>query len=460
MIINPNDYTQLIQIMIAVLFGVNILAFLSKKQSLQLWSNLIILCAISLALYGMFSGNIVQKGFFNINQFSELLALLLTVSMALINILSYGEKSSYRAFAMFASFSLLGMYSIAFAGNFILVLIGLELMVMPTLFAILVSKSRSLEAAVKLFIISALSISILSFGIALFYGSTNTISFVWAPTSKVIEIALVFIVAALGFEASLFPFNLWVPDTYQASPTYITAMLGGVNKKVGFIALMEIMLLVFVQYQNPFAIALSAIAVLTMFYGNIVALAQKNVKRLMAYSAISQSGYILIGIAVGTQYGITASIFQIIAHSFIFIGIMAVVMYMEQKGRHTVNDYLGLFNDNKFAAVSLTIFFLALIGIPFTSGFVGKFLLFSSAVYGNLVLLAIIGVINSIISVYYYLKVIMPMFANKEKPLHFTMSKNIFAVILICLLVTLVFGIYPNPIINAASAAASALIGV
>lgn len=460
MIINPNDYTQLIQIFIAVLFSVNILAFLSKKQSLQLWSNILALCAISVILYFMFSSNVVQKGIFNINQFSELLALLLTISMLLINILAYGEKNAYRSFAMFASFSLLGMYAIAFAGNFILILLGLELMVMPTLFAILVSKSRSLEAAVKLFIISALSISILAFGIVLLYGSTNTVSFVLAPSSKIVEIALIFIVAALGFEASLFPFNLWVPDAYQTSPTYITAMLGGVNKKVGFIALMEIMLLVFVQYQNSFTLALSAIAVLTMFYGNIVALAQKNVKRLMAYSAISQSGYILIGIAVGSQYGITATIFQIIAHSFIFIGIMAIVAYMELKNRNTIDDYLGLSSDNKFAAIALTIFFLALIGIPFTSGFMGKFLLFSSAVYGNLIMLAIIGIINSVISVYYYLKVIMPMFANKERKTHFTMGKNIFIVILVCLLITLILGIYPSPIINAASAAALALVGV
>ena len=459
MLTNPNDYVQMLQLLIAALLGVNILTFAVKRTEIQFASNILMLVAISLIFYNMFSSGIVQlQGYISVSPFSELLAMLLTVSMLLINLLSYGAEKEYHMFGMFSTFALIGMYMVAFAGNFIMVLLGLELMIMPTVFAILSSKTRSTEAAVKLFVISALSISILTFGVVLFYGGTNTISFIQAPTSKVVEIALVFIIASLGFEASISPFNLWVPDTYELSPTYLTGMLGAVNKKVGFIALMEIMLLAFMQYEGTFSMVLAVLSIITMLYGNLVALSQNNVKRLMAYSAISQSGYILIGIAVATQYSISATIFQIIAHSFMFIGVLAIIAYMEQRNRHTINDYLGLFRDNKLAAIAMTVFFLGFIGTPFTTGFIGKFMLFSSAIYGNLLALALVGIISSIISVYYYLKVIMAIFANKEKPSYFKMNANIVAVVVICLAFTLILGIYPAPLISAASSASIALI--
>ncbi len=458
MLINPNDYVQLLQITIILLMGINIFAFVIKRNQSQFLANIIMLAAISIVLFNMFSSGVVQsQDYLYVDKFSELLALLVTVTMLLINILSYGAKESYRLFAIFSSFALMGMYFVAFAASFIMILLGLELMIMPTIFAILSSRAKSTEAAVKLFIISALSISLLTFGIALFYGGTNSVSFIQAPTSKVVEIALMFIIASLGFEASLSPFNLWVPDTYELSPTYLTGMLGGINKKVGFIALMEVVLLAFVQYEGTFSIILSIIAIITMFYGNIVALSQNNVKRLIAYSAISQSGYILIGIAVASQYGISASIFQIIAHSFMFIGAISIVAFMEQRNRIVISDYIGLFNDNKFAAASLSIFFLGFIGTPFTIGFIGKFMLFSSAIYGNLLVLALIGIVNSIISVYYYLKVIMSMFTNKERRSYFKMNTNIAIVVAICLIVTIALGIYPQPLISATGAAASAL---
>ncbi len=459
MLINPNDYAQLLQIAITLLIFLNVLAFIAKKKSVHLTINVILLIALSSLLYLMFASSVVQQSsYFNINQFSELLALLLTSAMILVNLLAYNDDS-YNAFGMFSAFALVGMYAVAFAGNLVMILVGVEFMMIPTVFAILVSKAKSLEAAVKLFVLAALSIAILTFGIALFYGGTNTISFVQAPLSKIVEIGLIFLLAGLGFEASLFPFNLWVPDTYELSPTYVTAMLGGINKKVGFIALIEITLLAFSQYESQSSLILAVIAILTMFYGNITALAQSNVKRMMAYSAISQSGYILIGIVFGTQYGISASIFQIFAHSFMFIGAMAVILYMENKNRNNINEYTGLYTDNKLAAVALTVFFISMIGVPFTAGFIGKFLLFSSAVYAGVVALALIGIVNSIISVYYYLKVIMAMFANKENKSYTKMSKSIAAVIIICLAFTLVVGIFPNALISATNAAAAALLG-
>jgi len=198
-------------------------------------------------------------------------------------------------------------------------------------------------------------------------------------------------------------------------------------------------------------------AVLTMFYGNIGALMQKNLKRLFAYSSISQAGYILIGVATYAPDGIGAAFFQIIAHSFIFIGILAIIAWMESRNKSTVNDLVGLARENRLAAFALTLFMLALIGMPFTTGFVGKLLIFLSAVNAGLLWLAAIGILNSIISIYYYARPIMAIYSRDGHRKRVGMPAYAAMVVALCLLITVVFGVYPQPIISLVTAAASHL---
>ena len=306
---------------------------------------------------------------------------------------------------------------------------------------------------------ASIAIAFLSFAIVLVYGSANSLSLRNQQTGGLMYFALALFVASLGFEASIFPFNVLLPDVYQGSAGYATAMLGGLNKKVGLAALMQVLILIFIAFHLAFTIV-AVLAVLTMFYGNLVALVQNNLKRLFAYSSISQAGYILIGIAVATQSGIGASIFQIFAHAFLFIGAMGIVAWLESKDRNEINDVIGLYKENRFAAAALTIFMLAFVGLPFTTGFIGKFLIFLSAVNTGLVWLALFGIINSVISIFYYAKVMTAMYTAKLGSYHTKIDNYTLAVVTVCLAVTLVFGSYPQPMLQAVNGAAAHLFNV
>ena len=247
-----------------------------------------------------------------------------------------------------------------------------------------------------------------------------------------------------------------MPDVYTGAPAYLTGMLGGVSKKLGFAVLMQVLILVFISDKQLFLVV-AVLSMLTMFYGNIVALIQKNTKRMLAYSSISQAGYILIGVAVADQSGIAASLFQIFAHMFLFIGIMAIIAMLEKSNRNEIDDIIGLNNENRYAAFALALFMLSLIGLPFTTGFIGKLLLFLSAINGGLAWLAIIGIINTAISVFYYSKVIIAMYTEREGGRPIYMNKSIAITVLVCVVVTIAFGIYPQPMISLVNGASAYL---
>ncbi|MGC8587175.1 MAG: NADH-quinone oxidoreductase subunit N [Candidatus Micrarchaeia archaeon] len=439
---------------IALLFG-SLLARLVGKRKPQLYYNLALLAVISYLLLAMLMAG-VDGTFFgsaSLNSFSELFMFAFTVAMLLVNLLAY-DAGSYPDFAILGNFALMGMYLIAVANSMVTILIGLELMTLPTVFIILFDRRRT-EAAAKLFVMSAVSTAFFAFGLALMLSGGGVALSVY-PKAEIMLFAAAIFVAAIGFESSIFPFNLWVPDVYEGASTHATAMLGGVNKKAGFAALMQILILVFISYHSLFLLV-ALLSILTMFFGNIVALAQRNVKRMMAYSSISQAGYILIGIAAATQYGTSASIFQIFAHMFAFIGIMAVVMLMEAKNRVEINDFIGLGSENPIAAFSLSIFLLSLLGMPFTMGFVGKFMLFSSAVYAKLWWLALLGIINTAISLYYYSRLIIAVYTGKAGTRRIRIGLPVAVVIIICLAVVLGLGIYPQPLVSLAQNAAAYL---
>ncbi len=271
-----------------------------------------------------------------------------------------------------------------------------------------------------------------------------------------VAFAAILFIAALGMDSSIFPFNVLIPDVYEGASAYATSMLGGINKKMGFAALIQIMILVFITDSQAFLL-IAILSVLTMFYGNITAILQKNVKRMLAYSSISQAGYILIGIAVSTPSGIAASLFQIFSHMFLFIGVLAIIAWLESRNRTKIDDYIGLHEDNKFAALALSIMLFSMIGLPFTTGFVGKFLIFLSAVNANMVWLAVIGIINSVISVFYYAKIIIASYTSKAVPKKAGMDTQTKTVIAVCLIITVIFGILPQPVISIASSAGTFL---
>ncbi|MGI0141688.1 MAG: NADH-quinone oxidoreductase subunit N [Candidatus Micrarchaeales archaeon] len=444
----------------AVLVLSNLVCIIGKKIKLQFALTALILllmgAMITILIFSNASYTVVNL--IKIDAFSLYFALIFTVGMLLVNILGYAKDIHYSNFALLSSFALMGMYLVAFANSTVAIFIGLELVSIPTIFAVLLSRKIAIEASVKLFILASVAVALFSFGMVLVYGATGSIVLQNVTAiSGLIVVALAIMIAALGFEAALFPFNLWVPDVYQGATTYVTAMIGGINKKVGFLALIEILFFLFAADKQLFVEILYALAVITILYGNLAALAQKNVKRMLAYSSIAQAGYIAIGIAAATSYSISASLFQIFAHMLMFIGAMAVVLFMESKNRNEIGDYIGLHKESSITAFCFAILLLGLVGTPLTMGFIGKFLIFSSAVYNGMLPLAIIGIIGSIISVYYFFKIISAMYTNKIGAEHIRVKGNLKFVFVICTLLVLLFGVYPN-IVMALANAASALV--
>ncbi len=438
--------------------------FVKRKKAWFAASALILaaIAAVSLTLFALHA-SLTLLQVFRFYPFSELVVALFASMLLAVDVLAYEYSSDFITFSAFFGFSIAGMLLVAMSNSLITIFIGLELMGVPTIFMILTHGRTHTEAAIKLFVLSALAIAVLAFAIALIMPYDPSLSITGLSTSSlvggssVILLSMVLFAVAFSTEAAVFPFNMWVPDVYEGAPGHITAMLAGINKKVAFVAMIEVFFAMFLYSGYNFQPIFALLAIATMFFGNLVALVQQNVKRMMAYSSISQAGYILVGIAASTEFGLTASIFYIVAHSIMIIGAFSVIVWLAGKNLRTVNEYSGLWSKNPIAAFALTIFMLSMIGVPPLIGFIGKFLLFSSAVSANLLYLAFLGIINSVISVYYYGRVMLSMYSDRRPTRRIRMAGAVAAVVIILLVATIAIGIFPGPLMHASALAANSV---
>ncbi len=407
----PIGMSTIFLVLIAFMVLFSLFTMLLRKRRVYKIVEISVVTLIAItAFYMLLSGyNSNFLYLFQANAFSELLFGALSIGILLILLISFDSEPQSET-VMFVSFVMLGLFMVSFAYSLIAIIVGLEFVMLATVFMILSYGKKYLEPALKLFVLGAISTGIFVVALALllpYNGSLALTAMSAAGAGKFIAgLALVLFVAALSIESAAFPFNLWVPDVYDGAPGNITALMAGINKKVAFIAILEIFLVVFASYgmygnSQLVSQAFFLISILTMFFGNLIALVQKNIKRLFAYSSISQAGYIFIGISAATHLGIEASIFYIISHMFMIIGAFAVVFWLESKNIKNIDEYAGLKDRSAFAAISLTILMLSMAGIPPLVGFAGKFVLFSSAVYANDIILALIGIANSFLSIYY-----------------------------------------------------------
>jgi len=461
------DVLALIIIASAGLFAlIGIISAIAKSRLFGLFAGLLLLAIIAISSTAIFESGASYSmlGIIHFYPFSMLFVALFSVLLMLIEILSYnsGNFSGMQLLMGFAFFALLVVpSSLSIIGIFI----GLELFSVMVTFMIIISGKQHIEAAVKFFVLSAASIALFSVALALMlpYNSGLSLASAQAPSmligNSLLILALVFFIAAMSFDTAMFPFNLWVPDVYEGASANVSALIAGIGKKLAFVVLIEILFIFFASSKSVFAPLLAVLSILTMFYGNFAAMAQKRMRRLFAYSSISQAGYIMIGIAVATQYGIEASIVQIIAHAFMIIGAFAIIMWLESVGIRSIDEYSGLGARSRFASISLTLIMLSMAGIPPLLGFDGKFLLFSSAISANMLYLALLGILNSFISIYYYGKVISVMFTQKGSK-HIELNMSVAIVVIAVLAVIIILGIYPQPLISAASLASSSLLGI
>ncbi len=438
-----------------------------------------LLAALGLALslgFALAQIGMTGTGFNNmvvIDGFSTFVDALLLVSGLFSIALAYGylkrmgiERGEYYTLLLF---SIAGMLLMAQASDLIIVFLALEMLSIP-LYALAAfdrPKVNSEEAGLKYFLLGAFATGFIVYGIALVFGATGTtsLSAIVSAASKgttnilLLTIGSALILVALGFKIAAVPFHMWTPDVYQGAPSSVTAFMAAGAKIAGFAALLRVFALAFPSIASDLTPILAVISALTMIVGNLIAVAQTNIKRLLAYSSIAHAGYILMAFVPYGQpkvvpVSIAAGLFYLVSYALTNFGAWAVVIALEKtegKGLE-ISDYAGLGRKYPALAAAMTVFMLSLTGIPPTLGFVGKFYLFRAVINGQFYLLAVIGVLTTLISAYYYLRVVVTMYMREGDP-ETTSEAWLNITWVVSAVLTVVVSLVPAPLFDWASQA-------
>ena len=354
---------------------------------------------------------------------------------------------------MLMLFSITGMMLMGMANDLILIFLALELLSIPLyiMAGLAWPRTDSEESAMKYFLLGAFSSSIFVFGIALIYGATGTTALpevldaIGEPNGLVLA-GIAFLLVGFSFKIAAVPFHMWTPDVYEGAPTSVTAFMSVGAKVGGFAALLRILLGALPNLGDVWVPAIAILSALTLIVGNVTAIMQQNIKRMLGYSSIAHAGFILIAVAAsaGSPNGISAALFYMFAYLFTNLGAFAIVIAMERQqgqGVH-LDDYRGLAKRHPWMALAMAFFMLSLTGIPLTGGFAAKFYVLRTAVEADLVWLALIGVATSVVSAFYYLRVVylMYMFDGEAELIK---KPALVTAVWITAIVTLFLGILP-----------------
>jgi NADH-quinone oxidoreductase subunit N len=383
-------------------------------------------------------------------------ALSIAISLKYLDI----ERENHGEYYALILFATMGMMFMAGAVDLVTLYIGLETMAIATyiLVGFLRSNQRSNEASLKYFLLGAFSSGILLYGMSLLYGISGSTRFVDIAealsrrpiTDPISLMAMITLSAGMFFKIAAVPFHQWTPDAYEGAPTSITAYMSVAVKAASFAMMVRIFMVAIYPLRPQWVTIMAAVSIMTMTIGNIAAITQSNVKRLLAYSSISHAGYILIGFIAGNETGLTAVGLYLLIYTFTNIGAWAVIVALRRRdviGEH-VDDMAGLFFRHPTAAVLMLIFLLSLAGIPPTAGFIGKYFLFAAAIETGHNALAVIAVLNAAISIYFYLRIVVSMFmrdATEKTGLTFAPGLNM--ALGVAIIFTMLIGIYPDPFI-------------
>jgi NADH-quinone oxidoreductase subunit N len=406
----------------------------------------------------MLGGTFVNDGLAWFAKIIIVLAALLTGLMSLDTV-KVNEKYTGAYYMLLAS-STLGLMFLVSSKELITLYVGLELSTMSLygLSAIYKFDDLSLEAGIKYLILGATSSGILLYGLSLIYGITRATNLdtimlftVQQGASPLLVIAVIMTLLGAGFKLSMVPMHVWTPDVYQGSPTPITAFISVASKAGGFILVIRLFSYMFIGLDYVWVPILSVLAVLTMTVGNLMAIPQKNVKRLLAYSTISQAGYILVGFTGASVIGISSVLFYLLAYALTNIAAFTVVAAFSRiTGSDNLDDYAGLAQKEPMLAFVFLLALLSLAGIPPLAGFTGKFYLFYAAMQKGYLWLVVIAALNSTLSLYYYLLILKQMyiFDRKKEFAKITLPLSIKAILLITMIGIFALGIFPGPVID------------
>jgi NADH-quinone oxidoreductase subunit N len=383
------------------------------------------------------------------------------------------ELAEYYAFVLLA---LVGMMVMVSGTDLLTIYLGIELMSI-TLYIMAGIKrfdARSIEASAKYFVLGAFSSGILLYGISLLFGVTGSTRLseiaviVNGPGMEdpLMLLALMLIIVGFGFKVAAVPFHMWTPDVYQGAPTSVTAFMAVASKAASFAAFLRVLLEAFGGVKPNWNVLILAVCLLTVALGNLVAIVQTNVKRMLAYSSIAHAGYALVGVVVAGWVGVEADVaakgvsslmLYLAIYSFMTLGAFAMVAILRKGGLEgeEIEDFTGLAKRHKGGAFLMLVFMVSLAGIPPTAGFIGKFYLFMAAVNADLAWLAIFGLVFAAISAFYYLRIVMVMYMREPSPeqeqhTRLVLSPQISVVLACAVAGVVLLGIFPGPLVSVA----------
>jgi len=385
------------------------------------------------------------------------LTVLISMGYASREGIGFGE---YYALILFAT---LGMMLMAAGTHLIVIFLGLETMSISIyiLAGMLREDRRSVESAFKYFLLGAFATGFLLYGIAFLYGATGSLYLKdiasYIASKKLLDnpmllMSLAFLTIGFGFKIASVPFHMWTPDVYEGAPTSITAFMATGVKAAGFSALIRVFFTALPEFRPDWTSIMWLIAVATMTVGNIIAISQNNIKRMLAYSSIAHAGYILVAFVAGNKSGISGILFYLMAYAFMNLGAFTCVILLGKKGEENllITDYAGVGFKYPLLAASMTVFLLSMAGIPPLGGFMAKLYIFSAAVEAKFYWLAILGVLNSAISVYYYLRVTVLMYFRESEReitgLQFSPAPVI--ALILALIGTFYMGLFPANVLS------------
>lgn len=466
------NFAALLPILIVVITGLAVLIldlFVRDKRSLGFVSLIGVVLAgvVGWMQQGVpgfdpaFQNMAITDGYANFFNLLFVAAAALSILTAMDYLPKNGlHKGEYYVLLLFSTS---GMMVMAAATDLIIVFLGLEIMSFALyIMAALNRRSRpSAEAGIKYFLLGGFATAFFLYGAAMLYGATGSTNFTeigavlfGGGPAPLATLGLGLLLIGFAFKVAAVPFHWWTPDVYHGAPTSVTTFMSVGAKAAAFATLMRLLMVSFPAFTLDWQIALAVLAVLTMTLGNMTALAQKDIKRMLAYSSIAHAGYIFVGVAAGTAEGVSSALFYLLVYAFMNIGAFAVVGAIERKNAVGTDrdEYAGLSTRSPWLAVAMAIFLLSLTGFPPLAGFWGKVYLFRAAVNANLTWLAVIAVINSGIAAFYYFGVIVQMYMKPagDDASAFDLNAATRAALVLAGVATVVIGFWPSPLIQMA----------
>jgi len=442
--------------------------FVPKDKKQWLAYAAILVCVVAAVAVVKVTTGLSETSFYGyfimdpLASFGKILILLATVFAIILSFDFMKDEENMGEYYCLMLFAVLGMMLLVSSNNFVTMYLGLELMALSVYVLVGYQRNalRSSEAALKYFILGSLASGMLLYGITFLYGVTASFDFITMghalgaaneSAHGVVMLGLVFVLAGMAFKVSIAPFHMWTPDTYEGAPTPVTAFISVAPKVAGFVIFMRILHDVFPEVKVDYTSILVALTAITIIVGNVAAIAQRNIKRMMAYSTVGHVGFVLLGLVAADEAGYTGALVYLTVYLFMNMGVFAIIILMRRDGMQgeMLDDFAGLSKVRPGYALAMGLLLFSLAGIPFLGGFWAKYAVILPAIGAGHLYLALLAIIFSVVGCFYYLRLIKYMYFDDAKvSFNFIENPAIQAVVIVSALAVVAIGLYPDPVMQ------------